>query len=347
MSVSKRGKTWQYYFGHEGKRYRQSGFKTKKDAQEAETIARNKLLKGVMVNNKSSFIDYYVQWVDLNKKDVISESGYKNYIYAINNFKKFLDVENIKYVKMDELTTTIYRKFLKWYGANHTTESVRKTNNCLKASIKDAIEEGLIHKNPTYKAVAKGKVPAKKEEDKFMSVYNFEQLKTQVKNSNSQSSLFLFILIITGARFSEVQKLKNKDLNFKNNTIHLPGTKTDIADRIVDVNQNDMKHIKNILSNTPIKISGYIFHTGNNLLTHTAVNKVLKKYCDKNNMPKYTCHVLRHTHCSYLLHKGVSIYYISKRLGHKHTQITIGVYSHLLDEVEEAERNKAIEALNF
>ncbi|PTE73175.1 site-specific integrase [Staphylococcus gallinarum] len=347
MSVSKRGKTWQYYFGHEGKRYRQSGFKTKKDAQEAETIARNKLLKGVMVNNKSSFIDYYVQWVDLNKKDVISESGYKNYIYAINNFKKFLDVENIKDVKMDELTTTIYRKFLKWYGANHTTESVRKTNNCLKASIKDAIEEGLIHKNPTYKAVAKGKVPAKKEEDKFMSVYNFEQLKTQVKNSNSQSSLFLFILIITGARFSEVQKLKNKDLNFKNNTIHLPGTKTDIADRIVDVNQNDMKHIKNILSNTPIKISGYIFHTGNNLLTHTAVNKVLKKYCDKNNMPKYTCHVLRHTHCSYLLHKGVSIYYISKRLGHKNTQITIGVYSHLLDEVEEAERNKAIEALNF
>ncbi|WP_436952948.1 tyrosine-type recombinase/integrase [Staphylococcus shinii] len=347
MSVSKRGKTWQYYFGHEGKRYRQSGFKTKKQAQEAETIARNKLLKGVMVNNKSSFIDYYVQWVDLNKKDVISESGYKNYLYAIKNFQKFLESENIKDVKMDDFTTTIYRKFLKWYGVNHTTESVRKTNNCLKASIKDAIEEGLMNKNPAYKAIAKGRVPAKQEKEKFMSIYNFEQLKKQVKNSNSQSSLFLFILIITGARFSEVQRLKNKDLNFKNSTIHLPGTKTDIADRTVDVNKNDMKHIKDILSKTPTKISGQIFHTGNNLLTHTAVNKVLKKYCDKNNMPKYTCHVLRHTHCSYLLHKGVSIYYISKRLGHKNTQITIGVYSHLLDEVEEAEKNKAIEALNF
>lgn len=347
MSVSKRGKVWQYYFGHEGKRYRQSGFKTKKEAQEAETIARNKLLKGVMVNNKSSFIDYYMQWIELNKKDIISESGYKNYLYSIKNFQKFLKSENIKDVKMDEFNTTIYRKFLKWYGVNHTTESVRKTNNCLKASIKDAIEEGLMNKNPAYKAIAKGKVPAKQEKDKFMSINNFEQLKNLVKNSESQSSLFLFILIITGARFKEVQMLRSKDLNFKKCTIHLPGTKTDIADRTVDVNNNDMKHIKYVLPKNPSNISGYIFHTGNNLLTHTAVNKVLKKYCDKINMPKYTCHVLRHTHCSYLLHKGVSIYYISKRLGHKNTQITIGVYSHLLDEVEEAERNKAIEALNF
>ncbi|MGW7931841.1 tyrosine-type recombinase/integrase [Staphylococcus xylosus] len=347
MSVSKRNDKWQYYFGYEGKRYRQSGFKTKKEAQEAETKARNNLLKGVLVNNKTSFPKYYKDWVEINKKDIISESGYKNYLYAINNFVKFLETENISDIRMDEFTTNIYRKFLKWYGKDHTKESVRKTHNCLKASIIDAIEDGLMTKNPTYKAVVKGTVPAKKEEDKFMSIHNFELLKSFVKDSTQLSHVFIYILIITGARFSEVMKLKRKNFDFSTNKLHLPGTKTDLSDRIIDISPNDMKYLNKVLKLLPTRISGEIFHNGNNFISHNAVNKVIKNFCENNNMPKYTSHVIRHTHCSYLLHKGVSIYYISKRLGHKNTQITINIYSHLLDEVEELERDKAMKALNF
>ena len=47
---------------------------------------------------------------------------------------------------------------------------------------------------------------------------------------------------------------------------------------------------------------------------------------------KELLHMLRHTHCSYLLAKGISIYYISKRLGHKNISVTTEVYSHLLEE---------------
>ncbi|MDU2697025.1 MAG: tyrosine-type recombinase/integrase [Staphylococcus epidermidis] len=49
-------------------------------------------------------------------------------------------------------------------------------------------------------------------------------------------------------------------------------------------------------------------------------------------------HSLRYTYCSYLLHDDVSIYYISKRLGHKNIKTTMDVYSHLLDEVEQKEK---------
>ena len=52
-------------------------------------------------------------------------------------------------------------------------------------------------------------------------------------------------------------------------------------------------------------------------------------------------HSIRHTHCSYLLHNDVSIYYISKRLGHKNIKTTMDVYSHLLDEVEQKERKSS------
>lgn len=336
---------WGYYFGHEGKRYRKQGYTTKREATEAETQAKSQLMQGIIINNKSSFIDYYNQWIEVNKKDVITPRAYQTYINAINQFKQFLNNENMTDIRMDNLNTTIYRKFIKWYGCDHSTESVRKIHNCLKVSIEDAIQEGLMSKDPTYKAVVKGTVPAQKEEDKFMSIKDFNGLKNYVKGNRKLSYLFIHILIVTGGRFGEVQRLSKSDLNFVKNTIHLPGTKTETSDRIVDVPKEDMKIIQNTLSEIPSNISGQLFDTGKSLITNNAVTKVLQKYCLENSLGKYSLHSLRHTHCSYLLHSGVSIYYISKRLGHKNIKTTMDVYSHLLDETAEEEKNKAIQAL--
>ncbi|PTU88084.1 site-specific integrase [Staphylococcus pasteuri] len=346
MSVKKQSNgTWGYYFGHEGQRFRKQGFKTKREATKAETEARNKLMNGIILNNKSSFLQYYDQWIEINKKDIITPRAYSTFVNAKNQFVSYLKSEGIQDISMENLNTTLYRKFIKWYGANHTTESVRKIHNCLKASIEDAIQEGYMHKDPTYKAVVKGTKPTQREEEKFMSIKEFKNLKLYVTNVPTQSYLFIYILIVTGARFGEVQKLTQTDFNFKVNTIHLPGTKTETSDRTIDIPYQDMKQIKKTLSDLPIHMNGQIFNTGRSLITHNAVTKVLQKFCLENSLGKYTLHCLRHTHCSYLLHNDVSIYYISKRLGHKNIKITMDVYSHLLDETAQKEKDKAMEAL--
>ncbi|ANZ33036.1 tyrosine-type recombinase/integrase [Staphylococcus carnosus] len=337
---------WGYYFGYEGKRYRKQGFLTKRAATEAETKAKNDLMSGIIINNKSSFIDYYKQWIDANKKDVITHRAFQTFENAINQFLKFLSTQNLQDITMNNFNTTLYRKFIKWYGHDHTTESVRKVHNCLKASIEDAIQEGLMIKNPTYKAVIKGTRPTQREESKFMSIKAFNGLKDYVRGTYKQSYLFIYLLIITGGRFGEVQRLNKTDFNFVNNTIHLPGTKTETSDRTIDIPKVDMKYIETALSNMPTNMSGQIFNTGTSLITNNAVTKVLQKYCLENKIGKYTLHALRHTHCSYLLHNGVSIYYISKRLGHKNIKTTMDVYSHLLDETEQKEKDKAISALS-
>ena len=158
----------------------------------------------------------------------------------LTNSKSFRK-ENLKDILMSDLNMTIYRKFIKWYGANHSTETVRKIHNCLKQSIDDAIQEGLIHKDPTYKVVTKGTIPPQREEEKFMSIDNFIKLKQYVSNTPIQSYVFIYILIITGGRFGEVQRLCTTDLNYRECTIHLPGTKTETSDRTVDVPHTDMK----------------------------------------------------------------------------------------------------------
>ena len=56
--------------------------------------------------------------------------------------------------------------------------------------------------------------------------------------------------------------------------------------------------------------------------------------------PTITMHGLRHTHGSVLLMKGINILAVSKRLGHASVDITLGVYAHLLKELEDRENDK-------
>ncbi|MCT3052717.1 hypothetical protein EFN37_03430 [Leuconostoc mesenteroides] len=54
-------------------------------------------------------------------------------------------------------------------------------------------------------------------------------------------------------------------------------------------------------------------------------------------------HGLRYSHVSYLLHNGVDIDYISKRVGHSNIGITLSVvYSHMLKEKEQTQCELAL-----
>lgn len=49
---------------------------------------------------------------------------------------------------------------------------------------------------------------------------------------------------------------------------------------------------------------------------------------------------MRHTHASVLLYSGVSIQYISERLGHTDIDTTIRVYAHMIKELKEIDEKK-------
>jgi integrase len=46
-------------------------------------------------------------------------------------------------------------------------------------------------------------------------------------------------------------------------------------------------------------------------------------------LPEITFHVLRHTHVSQLIDRGVDIVTISKRLGHAQPSVTLAIYAHM------------------
>ena len=99
--------------------------------------------------------------------------------------------------------------------------------------------------------------------------------------------------------------------------------------------------LANIISNEKNNSTEFIF----NCRRQTVRNR-LDSLISKLDLQPITIHGLRHSHASYLLYKGVSINYVSARLGHANTSITQKVYAHMLKEEKTREQDKTIEILS-
>lgn len=173
-----------------------------------------------------------------------------------------------------------------------------------------------------------------------MQLKDYENYKKQLMKSSADSSLFLYIMHVTGCRYSGVRYLKYEYLNEKDNTIFIDERKTDLSPRRLTIPSKDMKYILSVLESKPKEIDGFPFKLSNN-----AINKQSKRICNQLGIKEYTSHALRHTHCSYLYSKGLSIEYISKRLGHASVSTTRDIYQHMFKDVYIDEDKKAMEVL--
>lgn len=352
MSVKKINSTWTYDFQYNGKRYRKRGFRTKRDASQAEKELYIDLSRGGQLADDITFIEYFERWIKVNKVDRVSQSTLNRYYSALNVFE-----EKFGSILIKDVSQLGYREMLKEYAEGQfiggrkegrTKESVKKLNNCFSQAFKDALNERLIYKDPTWNAPIYEKKAAMSEKQKYLSLKDYQLLKQTASTKSHLSYLAIYILIATGARFGEVQKLKRMDINKSKNTIHLRGTKTKSADRYVAITSKDMKHIIKVINSRPLHKDGYIFNTGVSLITNKAVTTAMRNIMAKHELKSdYGLHSLRHTHASMLLGHGFSIQYVSKRLGHANIEITWRVYSHLLDEMKLQEDEMLDSKLSF
>lgn len=168
-----------------------------------------------------------------------------------------------------------------------------------------------------------------------------------------QSRYIILVGIATGLRFSEVLALSCQDIDFKNKTVsvkhafdyththQIQDTKTESSKRVISIDDDTIQLLKEYKFATQLNGSKYIFLDKQlNHVSNNAVNKVLRRACQRTSITKITFHSLRHTHCSLLIYRGVNIKYISKRLGHSSIMITYQIYGHILDELDQRESSE-------
>ena len=72
----------------------------------------------------------------------------------------------------------------------------------------------------------------------------------------------------------------------------------------------------------------YFIFGGVKPLAPTTINRHKIKACKKANLRSITLHQFRHSHATLLLHNGIVINEISRRLGHSTPSITLDIYTH-------------------
>ena len=224
----------------------------------------------------------------------------------------------------------------------HERQTVIDFHHQVKGAILDAVDDGLIDRDPTRKAIFKGKAPREKK-PKYLNQFELHSLLEDLDLGMEITWDWLILLIAkTGLRFSEALGLTPADFDFARQTISVSKTwdyktntgfqptKNRSSVRKVQMDwQLGMQFqqlIRNLDDDKPIFVNGPV--------CNSTPNKCLERHCRKCGIPIISIHGLRHTHASLLMFAGVSIASVSRRLGHSSITTTQKVYMHIISELE-------------
>lgn len=326
-------------------------FRTKKEAQLWEQDIQAQLNKGVDITDNPVFADYFLKWFGTYKELKSSNATKVNYKATYNKLVDYFGNAKIK-----SITRQQYQGFLNHYGQKLAKGTMQKTNKHIRACVQEAIEQGIIQRNFTYKAEISG-LSAKETSLKYLSEKESKRLISALFAQINDSMLtrrMAILALATGLRYSEIAGLTFDSFNFNESTLKIEKTwdfyksdfkptKTDGSKRTIKVEPSIMEDMRLFinrqrerqLARQLINPHKLVFSTYDGTPpTNAAANKSLKRACVRAGIKEVTFHALRHTHVSILLYKGMDIHSIAKRIGHTSPATTTEVYAHVIDEMQ-------------
>lgn len=311
------------------KQVKRRGFKTKKEAREAEA----KMLVEKETNSSLTFTQVansYFDWYSQRRKES-SIVTIRNVIYnhLIPEFGK---------IKIDQIIPkhimNYQNKIINEYSAKH----LKKIHAVLSAIFNFSIKFHGLTTNP-----ARITGNFEKESNKRMNFWEFTEFKRFIEVVDEPLyQTFFSTLYYSGARKGELLALTWKDINFEEQTININKTaynrqitepKTKASNRNIMLPNFIMELLSNLQKiaaiTVPLKNDYVVFGEFYDSIATTTLQQKFEKYVKISKVKKIVLHEFRHSHASYLINKGVSPLVVAQRLGHSDVATTLNTYSHL------------------
>ena len=300
-------------------------------------------------NKKELFSAYFERWIGIYKEGAIRKVTMQKYKLSLSWVKKLAPK-----LRLNDIDRISYQQLLNDYAKDHERQTTMDFHHHLKSAILDAVDEGLIEKDPTRKVIIKGKSPREKKK-KYLNQFELHSLLKDLDLGQQINYDWLILLIAkTGMRFSEAIALTPNDFDFPHQTLSISKTwnykdgggfqptknKSSIRKIQIDwmVVSQFSALVKDLPTDKPIFIKEKIFNS--------TINCILSRHCRKLSIPVITVHGLRHTHASLLLFGGVSIASVAKRLGHSSMNTTEKTYLHIIQELENKDVDLVMRSLS-
>ncbi|OJT84236.1 site-specific integrase [Clostridioides difficile] len=244
---------------------------------------------------------------------------------------------------------------MKENGFSYNTINNHKRS--LKASFYIAIQDDYVRKNPFDFKLSEviendTKTKTALTEEQELALLSF------IKTDNVYHKYYdeVLILLKTGLRISEFCGLTVKDVDFKNEVVHInhqlikskeqgyyietPKTKSGI--RQVPLSEETIQAFQRVIKNRPkgkaIEIDGYadflfLNQNGNPKVAveyNSLFTRMVRKYNKHHEipLPHITPHMLRHTFCTKLAQKNMNPKDLQYIMGHASINITMDWYAH-------------------
>jgi integrase len=217
--------------------------------------------------------------------------------------------------------------------------TARRTRTTTAAMFAWGIEHGLVRNNP-FAGVRLTAAPVR---DRFLSreeAGRFLDALSELQNSGAVSDTFadaLRLLLLTGARKTEVLGLRWPEVDFDRRVLVLPPARTKAG------GQTGARRV--ILSPPALEIVGkrrpdgeteFVFPAARGQGHAVGLRRVFVAVCAKAELRNVRIHDLRHSFASFAVADGASLFLVSKLLGHASAR-TSERYSHLsADPLQEA-----------
>ena len=314
--------------------------------------------------DKTTFEDYANYVIDLKERTGLKFSTTERYRELL---RRIIDdkYDGIGYLKIDEIRPYHLNRFYKKLaepGMNQKTggylsnKTILEYHRLISTILSQARKEGLDPEN-----VAERATPPKKEkhEASFFEPDVVIAILKALENESLKWQAFTCLIIDTGARRGELLGIKWSSVDFESNTIYICNnvlysknkgiyedtTKTGV-NRLVAISpvvmsilsawkeeqQLEKADMGNLWNDTD-----FVFTQKNGKVMHPdSVTDWYRKFSKRNGLPPVYPHKFRHTQASLLIHAGIDIVSVSKRLGHAKVSTTTDIYAHLLAEADKS-----------
>ena len=277
---------------------------------------------------------------------------------------KSIDKKVKEVIPPDTLLANLDRRFLQ-----EAIDKVIKTNGHIAAKkirhrlrgiFKYAVQYSYIENNEVdYTTIPQKPKTLEELEKKRNNFLTMDEIKALVKVLNGREyhrkyADMVLVLSLTGMRYGELTALQLKNIDFQNNKIEITGNfdsvnkiktlpKTTNSIRTIKASKTVMEAIQRQIARLserfqPLSSDDYIFcfERWNQPTTIACFIQILKKYGKEAGIDKnLTRHIFRHSHISFLAESGLPIKSIMDRVGHSNAKMTLEIYSHTTQDMED------------
>ncbi len=306
--------------------------------------------------------DYLDYWIELKKID-LKKITWEAYDARVQHMKRYFGDLKFRLIDITPRIVDQFFHYLLTKGKVHpktkelsglSVRSTRSYKSMLHAVFAQAMVEGLVSSNPVDCVAVRGKKNSDYSEDMLFLTEDEAANMLQFLSENYPRLMpIAFFGTYYGLRRSELLGLKWSAIDYQKKLIHIQHTvvrmkSTEISDltktpagkralglfptaeKCLEKIRLEQNENQSFFGKDYKNAEGYVFTWEDgrcydpNYITH-AFNKAMVAY----GKPEISLHKLRHTCASMLINRGWDIKKVQYWLGHRDTQTTLNIYSHV------------------